>query len=190
MPRTDEARSLPRMAEKDMIAAVQAAVADHGIDDTIVEVGQFEPRGMVGSMFAGGLIGNEVGDAVGGVGGAIGGAVGSLGGIAASSKAQGLPTNMLVGASASTVYGFKMSGGRRKEPHDLLFHMPRADLDVKVHGRVNVRILELIDEKTGSRIELEGSRLPITHAHDLMRYLAGDDAIADADADAQSPRDG
>ena len=32
-----------------MIKAVQAALSDHGIDDTVREVGQFEPRGMVGS---------------------------------------------------------------------------------------------------------------------------------------------
>jgi hypothetical protein len=166
------------MAEKDMIAAVQAAVADRGIDDTIVEVGQFEPRGMVGSIFAGEMIGDELG-------GSVGGAIGALGGIAASSHSQGLPTHMLVGASASTVYGFQMArGGRRKEPHELLFRMPRDELDVTVHGRVNVRILELIDANTGSRIELEGSRLPITHSHDLIRFLAGDAAIAAADTEA------
>jgi hypothetical protein len=164
------------MAEKQMIAAVQSALDDRGIDDKIVEVGQFEPRGMVGSMFAGGFIGDEVG-------GSVGGAIGALGGIAASSHAQGLPTHMLVGASASSVYGFKMGPrGRRDEPHDLLFRVPREGLDVKVHARVNVRILELIDANTGSRIELEGNRLPITHSHDLIKFLAGDDAIAAADS--------
>ena len=51
-----------------MINAVQAALDHHGIEDTIVEVGQFSPRGMTGSMFAGGRIGDEVGGAFGNVG--------------------------------------------------------------------------------------------------------------------------
>jgi hypothetical protein len=60
------------MSEEDMIKAVQVAVDDAGIDDTIREVGQFEPRGMTGSLFAGGFIGDELA-------GSIGGAVGSVG---------------------------------------------------------------------------------------------------------------
>ena len=43
---------------------------------------------------------------------------------------------------------------------------------MKVHQRVNVRVLELIDEATGSRIELEGSRLPVTHTKDVIELLA------------------
>jgi hypothetical protein len=173
------------MAEKDMIKAVQAAVDHHGIDDTIREVGQFMPRGMTGSMFAGGMIGGEVGGAFGQVGDAIGTAAGALGGLAANAESRGMPTQMLVGASDSMVYGFKMSeGGRRKEPHELVFRVPRAGLDVRVHGRVNVRVLELIDEDTGSKIELEGGRLPVTHSHDLIKFLAGEGAVAAADAAA------
>jgi hypothetical protein len=171
------------MAERDMIEAVQAALDHHGIDDTIREVGQFEPRGMVGSIFAGGLIGGEVGGAFGEVGDAIGLAAGSLGGMAANRESSGLPTHMLVGASDSTVYGFAMArGGRRHEPHDLLFQVPRERLDVKVHGRVNVRVLELIDRETGSKIELEGNRIPITHSHDLIKFVAGHGAVEAADA--------
>jgi hypothetical protein len=170
------------VAEKDMIRAVQAALDDLGIDDTIAEVGQFAPRGATGAMFAGGLLGSEVGDAFGGVGDAVGLAAGSLGGTAANARARGLPPQMLVGASESAIYGFEMHGGRRKEPHHLVFQVSRQGLDVEVHGRVNVRVLELIDERTGSRIELEGNRLPITHSHDLIEYLAGDAAIAAADA--------
>ena len=170
------------MAEPDMIRAVQAALDHRGIDDTVRKVGQFEPRGMVGSMFAGGLIGGEVGGAFGEVGDAIGLAAGSLGGIAANREASGLPTQMLVGASDSTVYGFAMAGGRRHEPHDLLFQVPRERLDVKVHGRVNVRVLELIDRETGSTIELEGNRIPISHSHDLIKFVASHGAVEAADA--------
>jgi hypothetical protein len=169
------------MAEAQMIKAVQAALDDHGISDTIVEVGQFEPRGTIGSVFAGGLVGGELGGAFGEAGDAIGTAGGFIAGREANAESRGLPKEMFVAASETTVYGFKMRT-RRKEPEDLVFQVPRAGLDVKVHGRVNVRVLELVDEKTGSKIELEGNRLPITHSHDLIKYLAGGDAIAAADA--------
>jgi hypothetical protein len=43
---------------------------------------------------------------------------------------------------------------------------------VKVHQRVNVRVLELIDEDSGSRIELEGNRLPVTHSKDVIEALS------------------
>jgi hypothetical protein len=43
----------------------------------------------------------------------------------------------------------------------------------KVHQRVNVRILELIDTASGSRIELEGNRLPVTHSRDVIDALGG-----------------
>jgi hypothetical protein len=167
-----------------MIKAVQAALDDQGIDDTIREVGQFEPRGMTGALFAGGMAGGTVGDELGGMGGAVGTPVGSLAGMAMSSHESGLPLHMMVGASDAMVYGFKMAaGGRRSEPHVMAFQVPREHLEVKVHGRVNVRILELIDGDSGSKIELEGNRLPITHSHDLIKFLAGEQATKEADAE-------
>jgi hypothetical protein len=169
------------MAEADMIRAVQAALDHRGIDDTIAEVGQFSPRGMTGSMFAGAMIGDEVGSAFGGVGEAVGEVAGVLGSRSATAASSGLPKQLLVGASDSMIYGFKMHS-RRKEPDDLVFQVPRAGLDVKVHARVNVRILELIDERTGSKIELEGNRLPITHSHDFIKFLVGGEALTAADA--------
>jgi len=136
---------------------------------------------MTGSMFAGAVIGDEVGSAFGGAGEAVGEVAGILGGRAASAESSGLPKQLLVGASDSIVHGFKMHS-RRKEPDDLVFQVLRAGLDVKVHARVNVRILELIDERTGSKIELEGNRLPITHSHDVIKFLVGGEALTAADA--------
>ena len=158
-----------------MIRVVQAALDHHGIDDTIAAVGQFAPRGMSGSSFAGLMVGGEVGSAFGDVGDIVGSAAGALGGGAANARARGLPQSMFVGASDSMIYGFKMHT-RRKEPHDLVFQLSRESLDVKVHGRLDVRVLELIDTKNGSKVELEGSRVPITHAHDLIKFLVGDEA--------------
>jgi hypothetical protein len=47
----------------------------------------------------------------------------------------------------------------------------RHRLKVKVHQRVNVRVLELIDDASGSTIELEGKRLPVTHTTDVIEAL-------------------
>ena len=57
---------------------------------------------------------------------------------------------------------------------------------MKVHARVNVRVLELVNPDTGSKVELEGNRLPITHSHDLIKYLAGSEAVDAADAQAKA----
>ena len=56
-------------------------------------------------------------------------------------------------------------------PKALAFRVLREGLEAKVHRRINVRVLELIDTKSGSRIELEGMRLPITHSKDVIEEL-------------------
>jgi hypothetical protein len=38
---------------------------------------------------------------------------------------------------------------------------------------MNVRVLELIDEASGSKIELEGNRVPLTHSKDVIETLRG-----------------
>ena len=77
---------------------------------------------------------------------------------------------MLIGVSATMVYGFA-AATRHSEPTSLVFQVPRASLSVKVHQRVNVRVLELIDNASGARIELEGNRLPVTHSKDVIHVL-------------------
>ena len=49
--------------------------------------------------------------------------------------------------------------------------LPRAGLTANVHQRVNVRMLELIDDETGQRVELEGDRIPLTHSKDAIDVL-------------------
>jgi hypothetical protein len=158
------------MSEESIVAAVQAAVDREGFGDTIQAAGQFEPRGHVGSMFAGGMIGGSVGDEIGGVADSIGTVAGALGGAALHDSSSGLPSDMLVGVSETTVYGFA-GKSRHKEPHQLVFRVAREGLTVKVHQRVNVRVLELIHEDSGSRIELEGGRIPLTHSKDVISLL-------------------
>ena len=48
-----------------------------------------------------------------------------------------------------------------------------AGAEARIHQRVNVRVLELIDDASASRIELEGNRLPLTHSKDVIDALRG-----------------
>jgi hypothetical protein len=158
------------MSEEKMEEVIQEALKERGIDDEIIAAGQFEPRGTTGAIFAGGMVGSEVGDLAGGVGEAVGLVGGSIAGAHVAADESGLPRHMLVGVSDSTVYGFAMRS-RSKPPGDMVFRVPRAGLTVKVHQRVNVRVLELIDEANDSHIELEGSRIPVTHSKDVIEVL-------------------
>ena len=156
------------MSEEKIVDVVNEALASAGIEDTVSAAGEFNPRGHSGAGFAGGLIAGDIGDAIGAAGGAIGTAGGYLAGIHAHDAASGLPERMVVGVSETTIYGF---AGNRAHPKALVFRVAREGLEAKVHQRVNVRVLELIDTESGSRIELEGIRLPITHSKDVIQEL-------------------
>lgn len=158
------------MSEEQMIELVQRALDVHGIDDRVAFAGQFNPRGHTGGMFAGGLVGGDAGGVIGGVAEGVGVAGGSLGGARAADAASGLPAKMLVAVSDTMVYGFA-AATRHSDPTALVFQLPRSGITAKVHQRVNVRVLELIDDTNGSRIELEGNRLPVTHSKDVIQAL-------------------
>jgi hypothetical protein len=160
------------MSEERMVELVQDALRERGIDDQIVAVGQFNPRGHTGGMFVGGLLGGDAGSDLGSLGESVGVGAGSLAGMRAADASSGLPASMLVGVSATTVYGFA-ARTRHDEPTDLAFQVPRSGVTAKVHQRVNVRVLELIDDESESRIELEGNRLPVTHSKDVIEVLRG-----------------
>ena len=157
------------MSEEKFVELVQSALDAHGIQDQVTVAGRFEPRGHSGGMFLGGLTLGDAGGAMGQAGEAIGLAAGSLAGMEAADKAAGLPFQMLIGVSDTNVYG--LGPHRHDAPRALVFQVPRAGLTAKVHQRVNVRVLELIDEGSGSRIELEGNRIPLTHSHDVIEAL-------------------
>jgi hypothetical protein len=175
---TDRSRAAARraydraMSEENMVKLAQDALDDQGVSDTVIAVGQFAPRGQSGSMFAGGMLGGELGDAAGSLGDSLAMGAGLIAGRHANAAAAGLPTNVYVAVSERAVYGMH-SRSRRTEPDEILFAVPRDGLRAVVHQRVNVRILELIQEATGSRIELEGNRLPITHSKDVIDVLTG-----------------
>lgn len=159
------------MSEEQMVDVVNQALTAAWIDDSVTAVGEFYPRGHTGAGFAGGLVGGDAGDALGSPAGGVGAAGGYLVGTHVHDAASGLPEQMLVGVSDTTVYGF--AARSRRHPGALAFRVSREGLGVKVHQRVNVRVLELIDEESGSRIELEGNRLPITHSKDVIETLSG-----------------
>ncbi len=159
------------MSEQKMIEIAQEALGDHGIEDPLLAVGQFTPRGTSGASFAGGMIGGGAGDIAGDLAGGVGLGAGMVAAGRAHAEASGLPQFMLVGVSDSTVYG--MPGrSRSKKPEGILFAVPREGLTVKVNQRVNVRVLELIQDETGAKIELEGNRIPLTHSKDVLDVLS------------------
>jgi hypothetical protein len=157
--------------EGTMVERVQEALARLGIDDEVVAAGMFFPRGHSGAMFAGGMVGGEIGGDLGRVAGDVGLVAGAIGGGKAVDAASGLPERMMVAVSGSTVYGFDTHREHGREPTDLIFRLPRSRLEVKVHPRVNVRVVELIDEETDSRVELEGERIGGTHVSDVIDAL-------------------
>jgi hypothetical protein len=158
------------MSEEKMLDAVQAALAHRGIEDKLIAAGQFMPRGHTGGTFLGAVVGDAAGSVGGDIGEVVGLTAGALAGGRMADARSGLPSFMLIGVSDKAVYGFA-GRSRSKEPTELAFQVPREGLSVKVHQRANVRVLELIDDASGSKIELEGSRIPITHSKDVIDVL-------------------
>jgi len=158
------------MAEEQMIEIVADALKELGVPEEVTAAGQFLPRGHTGSMFAGGIIGDSLTGSLGGLGDSIGTVGGSLAGARMHDAASGLPSKMLVGVTPTHVCGFA-AATRHSPAGPIVFRVPRDTIEVKVHQRVNVRILELIDATTGSRIELEGNRIPLTHSKDVIDAL-------------------
>ncbi len=160
------------MSEEKMVESVQTALRDLGVTDDVTAAGQFQPRGHTGSMFAGGLIGDSLAGGLGGAADSVGTVGGALAGARMHDAASGLPRNMLVGVTATHVYGF--AAAHRSSPATaLVFGLARDRLEVKVHQRVNVRVLELVDSSSGSSIQLEGNRIPLTHTKDVIDALSG-----------------
>lgn len=158
------------MSASSMISAMNAALSRRGLSDEVTTVGQFTPRGSTGAMFVGGLLGDEIGGVFGAAGDALGTVGGAMAGARGAARSRGLPSALLVGVSDAWVYGFA-GRSRSREPEELVFRVPRDGLTVSVRQRVNVRILTLTMPDGGSRLELEGNRLPITHSKDVIDAL-------------------
>ena len=153
-----------------MVETVESALRDLGVPESVLAAGQFMPRGHTGSMFAGGIVGDSLTGSLGGLADSVGTAGGALAGAHVHDASSGLPGTMLVGVTEKHVCGFA-AATRHSEAGALVFRVARSGVEVKVHQRVNVRILELIDSASGSRIELEGNRIPLTHTKDVIDAL-------------------
>jgi hypothetical protein len=158
------------VSEEMMVHHAEVALRELGVSDEVTAAGQFQPRGHTGSMFAGGMIGDSIG--LGGVADSAATVGGALAGARVHDAASGLPTSMLVAVTPTHVYGF--AAEHRGSPAGaLVFAVPRDRVEVKVHPRVNVRVLELVDGSTGSTVQLEGNRIPLTHSADVIEVLRG-----------------
>ncbi len=160
------------MSEETMVRSVEVALSGVGVSDEVTAAGQFLPRGHTGSMFAGGLIGDSVAEGLGSAADSVATVGGALAGARMHDAASGLPSSMLVGVTATHVYGF-VAAHRSSPAGALVFAMSRDRIEVGVHQRVNVRVLELVDTSTGSTIQLEGNRIPLTHSKDVIDALRG-----------------
>ena len=159
------------MSEAAMVQLAQDALGAFGISDRVLAVGQFNPTRPNGGLFAGGLIGGDAGRSLGaGLGGDIGVGGESGADINALDVDPSLPSSVLVAVCAEHVYGLD-APTRQSEPRAVLFQLRRDRLQARVHEHVNVRVIELTDQRDGRRIELEGNRLPVTHANDVIDVL-------------------
>ena len=159
------------MDEQELVERSAAVLTEEGVSEEVLAAGVFNPRGHTGAMFAGGLAGDSAGGAFGNLGSSIGTAGGALAGAHVHDGASGLPDWLVVAVTPSSVVGFDTDGRRR--PVRPIFRLPRERLETKVHQRVNVRILELIDRETGATVQLEGNRVPTLHTGDVFKALHG-----------------
>jgi hypothetical protein len=161
------------MNEQELIDRAAEVLAEHGARETVIAAGIFNPRGHTGAMFAGGLAGDSVGGSLGSLGSSVGTAGGALAGARLHDAASGLPEWLVVAVTAASVVGFDTDGRRR--PTRPIFRLERSKLATKVHQRVNVRVLELIDRDTGASVQLEGNRIPTLHTGAVLQALHGDE---------------
>ncbi len=161
------------MTEEELVRRVGEVLAEQGVETEVLAAGIFFPRGHTGSMFVGGFAGDSAGGALGGMGGSVGAAGGAVAGAKLHDAASGLPERMVVAVTPTAVLGFDSVRDHGRRPTAMLFNVPREQLTANVHQRVNVRILELVDNDTGASVQLEGSRVPTLHTGDVFKALRG-----------------
>jgi hypothetical protein len=145
-----------------MVEMVRAAVTDLGVDDRIVAAGEFNPRGTPDRCSSAGSPATTSPARSGSPPGrSAHGASGTSSAVCRRARSSASPTGRCTGSP----------GDARSSTGGLVFNVDRSAVRVEVHQRVNVRIVELIDEASGSRIELEGNRLPVTPSKDVIDHL-------------------
>jgi hypothetical protein len=155
--------------EQELVDRVAGVLAEDGAPDEVLAAGVFNPRGHTGAMFAGGFAGDGAGSRLGQLGASIGTAGGAVAGARIHDAASGLPQWLVVAVTPTSVVG--LDTDHRRRPTGVIFRLDRARLEAKVHQRVNVRVLELIDRDTGAAVQLEGNRVPTLHTGEVLKVL-------------------
>ena len=159
------------MSEQDLIAMAQRAVGDA---DTVLAAAWFQPRGTAGGTIAGMQAGDMAGDMVGG--GVAGAALGMAGTMIGFKKGRdsggfdkdpksGLYTHRvsfvsLLAVSAANIYAWKLAhDGVHRAAGELVFALPRGEVEINVRSRVTVRTFEVLHESASEKWEFEAGRL-------------------------------
>lgn len=170
------------MSEEDVVAIAQKAV---GSSDTIVAAAWFQARGTSGGT----LVGMEAGDMASDmVGGGIAGAVLSIAGTAIGYKkghnSGGLVTRTddgmvihqapyysLIAVSATNIYAWHVGHkAMHRTAGEVLFVLPRAEVEVEVHTRATVRTFEVLHASASEKWEFEGGYVG-AHVQSLLDAL-------------------
>lgn len=158
------------MSEQDLIDIAQRAVGD---TDTVLAAAWFEPRGTAGGTMAGMEAGSLASDMVGGgATGAVLQLAGTMIGFKKgrdsggfSTDANGMVTHRvpvvsLLAVSAANVYAWKVGhDGLHRAAGELLFALPRDEVEINVRSRVTVRTFEVLHESAHEKWEFEAGRL-------------------------------
>jgi len=156
------------MSEDKVVAIAQKAV---GSSDTIIAAAWFQARGTSGGTLIGMDVGNAASDMAGG---GVAGAVLSLAGTAIGYKmghnSGGLATRTddgmvihqapyfsLVALSEANIYAWHVGHqAMHRTAGELLFALPRNEVEVEVHVRATVRTFEVLHASASEKWEFEG----------------------------------
>lgn len=173
------------MSEQDLVALAQQAV---GESDTVIAAAWFQPRGTSGGTIAGMEAGDMASDMVGGgVAGAALGIAGTMIGFKkgrnsggfASEAPEGMythraPSQSLVAVSATNIYAWSVGReGWHRAAEDLLFALPRDEVEINIRSRFSVRTFEVVHQSAAEKWEFEGARFG-SHMKFVMAALHED----------------
>jgi len=161
------------MSEENVVAIAQKAV---GSSDTIIAAAWFQARGTSGGTMVGMQAGDMASDMVGG---GLAGAVFSIAGTAIGYKkghnSGGLVTRTddgmvihqapyfsLIAVSETNIYAWHVGHkAMHRTAGEVLFALPRAEIEVEVHVRATVRTFEVLHASASEKWEFEGTYLEL-----------------------------
>ncbi len=158
------------MNEQKLLSEAQQIV---GQDDVLLAAGVFQPRGTQAGMSGGAATGGGLARGVAGL--ALSAAGIAAGERAATTAARGLSTPRwtVLAVSADRIYGLTGHGeGLAIRPGEVFAVLSRDEVTTKVHERVGVRVVEIIENGAGAALELETARLGGWHGADVLRLLS------------------